>query len=365
MYYNIRDVRSQEINSSSTLLALIAKNHITNDDETFMWISKHVSESASNKYKHCGEYIIMDKNTTTGQEKISRLYSCNQGLCRNCSKRNAVKNGRCITAVCQRMVQEKKCMLYVTLTLPNVPKEELNDTIDLLNKSWTKLTRTQIKSSRYKNWNNYIKRLEVTYNQADDTYHAHLHALVFVTSSFYKKENYVSNAQLLTDWRKATGQQDITQVFIKCFKPTSINPDCIVKISRYTAKASDYCINEEVFDTFYKALYRKRKLVYTGMCKTYRDEYVKAVKSKKSSPSENEEHICKIIYHLASLENSNQYVEEARIAYKTSESKLGQDAFVEQKALEDAKAMAQKAMTPQQDTLFKDLMDSDDFNDLD
>jgi len=170
--------------------------------------------------------------------------------------------------------------LFVTLTTPNVKAEKLDDEIKHFNKSFTKM----MKRSKIRGWGNdyrgnaytgvvkgYVKKLEVTYNEKRDDYNPHLHCVFAVRKNYFTK-NYIKQSDWLDLWRDCTGQSEITQVSIQKVKMD--NQDKAVKeVAKYSAKDSDYLLNQEVFDNFFASMKHKRLMVYGGCMYDYSKDY--------------------------------------------------------------------------------------------
>ncbi len=338
MYYTTDNSVSQEGNTK-TLERKFNINPIR-DRKWITYLSKHVSQSTLQRCRCCGRYVVTKEDETRMNYTIEQANFCGNRMCPNCSSRKSFKDAQCIISIAKEMVASKKVMIHITLTVPNVEGKDLRNAIDHLNKSWQKLLRKK----RYGIFKDHIRRVEVSYNKDMDTYHPHLHILAFTKSTCFNQEYYVNTNTLLADWKAATGMPDITQVKIKYIHKGTI--DSIIKsvynISRYIAKPADMYFNEKVFDTFYTALYRLKIITYNGLCKEMRRKYLQ----NKPKPTDDETYMYRVFYHLASLENSDTYVEE-------------------EKALLEAKKLASHDMAPDDSLAFKDLVESDDFNDLD
>ncbi len=63
---------------------------------------------------------------------------------------------------------------FITLTIPNVPGEQLSQAIDQMNKDWYKVRDAMRKAGRKIKG---VRKLEVTYNRQRDDYHPHYHII--------------------------------------------------------------------------------------------------------------------------------------------------------------------------------------------
>ncbi len=275
----------------------------------------------------------MAENADGTKSKVDSIFFCKQRMCRNCATVKAVNNAKCITAISQEMATEYKTTVFLTLTTTNVTGDKLRESITELNESWKRLMKTK----QYSVFKHYIKKLEVSYNAETDTYHPHLHILIFASSSVTRGSYYISKQKLLQDWRKATRDPNITQVSIKYIKNQD-NQDAIVRLSSYIAKTSECWINQQVFSTFYTALYRIRTLTYTGHCKELQQEYKR---SRAAHPAPDaDEYIYRIVYTWQQLANSGRYVQEQVLKYHSTKTRKSQEEFLDSQLFEDSKRIA-------------------------
>lgn len=266
MLYLHDNIKNKPRQERKDLVAQLNEKRKSND-KVMPWMRKHLSESAYASMEHCGDYLVMLEDDTGEHRKLDCGFFCKQRLCSGCAWRSAVKSAQCISAIAQKLADEGLVMIFVTLTVPNVEGDRLRATVQHLGRSWLRLT----KRNRYAVWRDGVRKVEITYNAKTDTYHPHMHMVLFVRPGYFAR-NYISRAQLLEDWREVTGQPEITQVDIRRCKNLGTT-NAILEVAKYSAKASDYTHSEEVLDTFYAALHHTRMLTYFGRCRDLRDQY--------------------------------------------------------------------------------------------
>src|SRR5699024_11841903 len=76
----------------------------------------------------------------------------------------------------------KKEFIFLTLTAPNVPADELNDEIKHYNQSFQRLMQRKEVKQIVKG---YARKLEITYNEEHDDYHPHFHVLIAVDKNYF------------------------------------------------------------------------------------------------------------------------------------------------------------------------------------
>lgn len=256
------------------------------------WLAKHVSATQLGYYSHCGDYLTMLADETLSKRKIETAFFCKQRLCPGCAWRASLRSAAAVSAIAQQLVAEKYTMLFVTLTVPNVPACGLRDACLKLNADFARLMRRKA----YAVWKHNIRKMEITYNAQRDDFHPHLHLVVFVRPEYFGgKGGYISQAKLLDDWRLATGIDEITQVDVRRCKNRETGSNAILEVAKYSAKASDYTSSERVYDVMYDTLYHLRTMTYSGRCKALKADY-DAGRLDHLLPSDNVQYVYRLVY---------------------------------------------------------------------
>ena len=218
------------------------------------------------RLKECGNFIKFQASEDKTKFILSGGNFCNNRFCPFCSwlkaKRTAFELLELIKVV---EYTEKLAFIFITLTVPNVPKESLREEIENFNISFNRLWKTK----EFKAFNKgFIRKLEVTYNEERNDYHPHFHLVVAVNKSYFTSRDYMSKRRLLELWQRATRNPNITQVDIKPCRMDTIKQ--VMELATYSAKQGDLYSSKEVFDGFYEGLFRKKLLVYNGIFKEYK-----------------------------------------------------------------------------------------------
>ena len=188
--------------------------------------------------------------------------------------------------------------MFLTLTVPNVPAEELRDCLDLMYKAWHLLMkRAEVKRiSR-----SYFRSLEVTYNEERDDYHPHFHVLLVVPMNYFVRSRglYIERDRWLGNVERSNGILEITQVDVRRVKKnrkgslkssvesmtsmTSVESMASIasEVAKYATKPSDYVkqvkggkfeANARVLEVFHWALKGRRLSAFGGEFRKYRRE---------------------------------------------------------------------------------------------
>lgn len=204
----------------------------------------------------------------TGQKRLTEANFCMDRMCPGCQRRRSLKVFHQVKGVCTALLQERPSTVFLllTLTVPNVHKDDLSDKITHMFKSWHKLTkRVEFKKPIF----GWFRSLEITKEKhRDDYYHPHFHVLLAVPSGYFKKKMYIKQGRWLELWQEATGQPEITQVDVRRIKPnkkatalgaSDINPDggssldavagAAAEVGKYATKPGDY-LEQVALDEF-------------------------------------------------------------------------------------------------------------------
>ncbi len=327
------------MSSKITIDKLEAKH--SSNDRVSGWLAEFVSEAALADFMHCGDYLVMAEDEPRENRKLLSGYFCRQRLCSGCAWRRSVKAAQCLSAISAKLAAEGRVMLMITLTIPNVPGPELRDSFRHLYESWHKFMRRK----RYACWADNVRKLEVTYNRERDDYHPHLHALVYVRPGYFKGKTYISQAQLLEDWRAVTKQPEITQVDLRRCRDRG-ESNGIVEVAKYTVKASDYNHSQDVFNTMYKALKHTRLMTFGGQCKELRDAYQRGELSEYDE-LETTKYVYRVVYMWHQLaDGKGVYVEDSIEPYDEEADKLQKEQEREErremKIMQEAHERAQR-----------------------
>lgn len=274
-----------------------------------------LSEDAALYVQHCGDTLTMLEDDSGEHKRLKSAYFCGQRLCPGCAYRGSLASAVILSAITGAMLAEGYTPLLVTVTAPNCTGDDLGAEILRYNQAWNKLMhRVQYKTA----WASHVRKFEITYNAQMDTYHPHIHALVFVRPGYFggrkdranKVGGYISQEQLLADWRRAYGDKNITQVDIrKCYGQ---DWRAISEIAKYVAKSGDYLHSYDVFSTYYRAIKNKRITGYSGRCKELRAEY-KAGGLRQYVERDLTEYVWLVIY--ADHYYTGNYTEQTRKPY--------------------------------------------------
>ena len=224
-----------------------------------------IGESArAERVANCGSFLAFAHEIDSFGEiaakgKLHNANFCRERLCPMCIWRRTLKIYGQISKIMAHMPKNTS-YLFLTLTVPNCSPEDFQDTLDKLFYGWKKL-------SHFKDFKKavigFYRVLEVTRNKKNGTYHPHFHVILAVDSEYFHK-NYIPHDKWLDMWRKAYGDESITQVDIRKIKARDKSLDSKVDLSdldgfktlegavsetaKYAVKDSDFIIMNDKYN---------------------------------------------------------------------------------------------------------------------
>ncbi len=189
---------------------------------------------------------------------------CRVRLCPMCQWRRSLKLGAQVRQVVEAAnaahIAEYGTAwrwLMVTFTVKNVPADELGATIDRLHRAMNNLAKCKRWCGAVRGW---LRATEVTHctdkrKAAYDTYHPHIHALLCVPSSYFKR-GYIKQKEWADLWAHYAGTDYTPIVDVRTIKAedgSSVQAlpaaeqaaamgKAVAEVSKYASKPADYLV---------------------------------------------------------------------------------------------------------------------------
>lgn len=244
----------------------------------------HILEfKKAERVKECGNILEFKADEESGHFKLFKAWFCKSRLCSLCNWRRAMKHSvqtkKIVTEVVKR--KPKARWLFLTLTVKNVyDGEELNESLSAMARGFNRL----VKYKKVKqNLIGFMRATEVTVNQVDNSYNQHIHVLLCVESTyFYNTENYITQKQWTSFWRRAMKLDYDPVIRVQVVKPKnkykSDTQSAINETAKYPVKDTDFRTgNEEqnlqVVQDLEEGLRQKRLISYGGLLKEIHKEF--------------------------------------------------------------------------------------------
>lgn len=211
--------------------------------------------------KDCAQYIGI--TNVDGIAKIAKADFCRERLCAVCAWRRQSKFLAQMFPVIS-ILSDKYRFLFATLTIKNMPYDELEAAVNTLLSGYEKLRhRRKIKRS----WLGMVRSIELTYNEKDKEFHPHIHLLIAVDKSYFNDtEKYISQNELSLLWSNCI-QADYVPI---CdIRAVNNNVVATVETLKYSLKPTKA---DEAFKAFYYVLKGRRLISFSGVFAETRNE---------------------------------------------------------------------------------------------
>lgn len=233
-------------------------------------------ERYAERISHCSGVLrfgqVIDQETGEIGLKLREAQFCRVRNCPVCQWRRSLMWQARFYQALPRLEQEhpKARWIFLTLTVPNCPVNELRATLQEMGKGWQRL----IKRKEFKPVLGFIRTTEVTAEKKRPGYaHPHFHALLLVPPSWFSGKSYVNHAQWLELWRSCMRDDSIMSVDIRAVK--SLNKDdpktglqrAAAETLKYSVKPDDMINNPEWLLTMTEQVHKLRFMATGGVLK--------------------------------------------------------------------------------------------------
>lgn len=198
----------------------------------------------------CSPYMRMSQRERGGRWSAFTV-SCKVRECPMCDHRAAAKRGRLLSDAVSKVQAAHPAMrwIFLTLTVKNVPLRDLRMTVLGLNASWKRLMELRDVGRCLIGWS---RAVEVTRGQ-DGLAHPHIHALLGVSSTYFKGDNYLSQEAWAALWKQSARLDYEPLVHVQALKKPSVDEGSkglasgiheVTKAAGYSVKASQLQLDD-------------------------------------------------------------------------------------------------------------------------
>ena len=174
-------------------------------------------KSLVERVQTCGD-VLRFLCREDGSLKLYQAYFCKNKFCPMCNWRRSMKYSYQTSRIVDEAIKQepKGRFLFLTLTVKNTEGEALSSTISQLTKSFDRLFR---RAKVKKNLLGYLRSVEVTHNEDDNSYHPHIHVLMMVRPSFFQsKKDYITQKEWSDMWSRSLKVDYVPMVDIRTVK---------------------------------------------------------------------------------------------------------------------------------------------------
>jgi plasmid rolling circle replication initiator protein Rep len=235
-----------------------------------------VSCGNSLKFASCG--------TAEHGKKLIRASFCKSRLCSMCQWRKSLVVRRQVLDLLHWHGERYSTdvPLLLTLTVVNVPGDELGRTISLMHDAWQRLMERKVVKKAVRSS---FRSLEITYNRERQDFHPHFHALLMVPKSYFdtRCDFYISQQEWLRLWKASMRDDRITQIDIRTIRAGKKGKleSMAAEVAKYATKPSSYVeekpdgsleASPSVVADLHYALKGRRLIGFGGLFKKLREE---------------------------------------------------------------------------------------------
>jgi plasmid rolling circle replication initiator protein Rep len=230
--YNINVDQSQELQK-------LAEHKRTTDGVTkdfYQFLVNNEEHTKAKRVRDCANFVTYRNYAQLGIKKLESINLCRERLCLNCQKALASERLPAYIYSTQGV-----SLRHITLTVKNVKGSMLRSTILTMKKA----LKSMLRSLKVKD---YIPSYEITYKEADNTYHPHIHLLCKAENMTYKN---TALKRLWAEWyNKYAGTK---YPYLHCHnRLVDDNVNASLELCKYVSKPTS--ITPQTIPTLYNSL---------------------------------------------------------------------------------------------------------------
>lgn len=286
----------------------------TLSDERFAWRERKVKTVRLAELYELAHYPVYAERARTcatwtqfsewadgsGRKRLTAANFCQLRMCPMCTARRAKKSAWKLSKVLNLVEREHQAkFIFLTLTMENVPGDQLGAALDQLSKGWYRfMEQRQIERSL----KGTFRAIEITRGDnrwhksrktgkmefwPDNGYHAHIHVIGAVEPDYFsrasrKSGKYLNQADLIDRWQKALRVDYKPSVRIQTTKAkagqgqalAAAGGEAALEAGKYAVKDEEYidptlpeerCV--EILRDYTNALHRRRLTAFSGWMK--------------------------------------------------------------------------------------------------
>lgn len=195
---------------------------------------------------HCGDYLVFGDvvNPETGEvaKKLQAAVFCRDRLCPMCQWRKSLVTFKQLSAIMNRIDADhpgRFVPVMLTLTMRNVPSDELGAAITTILKAWSRMMSKKFNRKPYRVVAGWFRALEITYNSETGEWHPHIHAVLLVPADYFTDPGkYIDHDGWVAEWRHALAVGYDPSVEVHTVKGE--RADAVAEVSKYAVKPGEW-----------------------------------------------------------------------------------------------------------------------------
>lgn len=206
------------------------------------------------KIDDCADSVVFVQSKD-GRFRVYQCWFCKDRLCPMCNWRRALKLSGEITEIVRELKNRdvRGKGIFATLTAKNVEANEIGETISSMSKAFTRMLRFVALKPHVAGT---IRATEVTYNAESDTWHVHIHAILWMKPSYFSR-GYLNQKQWRALWKRALRVDYDPYIYIESIRKKRLKKGAkpavegapredfeeygaILEVAKYPIKPGDY-----------------------------------------------------------------------------------------------------------------------------
>lgn len=200
-----------------------------------------LTESRMKSLEECGNNLLFSVNDKN-EKRLKGANFCRLRTCPMCNWRKSLKMFGQTNKIANKILEQNSStrFLFVTFTVKNCSAEKLEETINLMNQGFKRLTDkskgVKITEKFKNNMLGYIRAMEVTYNQEKDTYHPHIHCIFAVKAQYFTK-GYIKKSEWQQIWGECCHTDYEPIVKVQTIKNSTSK--AVAEVAKYPVKMDE------------------------------------------------------------------------------------------------------------------------------
>lgn len=205
---------------------------------------------------------VVESDTQTQRLKLFESRFCRARHCPICQwRRSLLWLARFYHALPAIQIQHPTARwLFLTLTVKNIPVDQLRSTLGLMNKGWQRLIQRQDWSAL-----GFVRSTEVTRGK-NGWAHPHFHALLMVPSSYFNGRCYVRQTQWVERWQHVMRLEYVPVVDVRAVRPNGLK-GAVPEVLKYSVKPDDMLGDAKWLEELTRQLAKLRFIASGGILK--------------------------------------------------------------------------------------------------
>jgi plasmid rolling circle replication initiator protein Rep len=226
------------------------------------------------RMRTCGSQLFYAYIPAENRAVLQHANFCRERLCPRCSAMRSRQVFSQVSQVMNYIGRERPELqpVFLTLTVKNCKAEDLSSTLDTIFQGWNRFMANDRMKRLIAGW---FRALEVTYNEEEDSFHPHIHAILLMPPSYFKTpKDYMTTEKWVKTFRKALRLDYDPVCDIRAVKDLTEEDraKAIAEVAKYTVKDTDILKDDEALTdmlvgTFARALKKRRLVAFGGLMK--------------------------------------------------------------------------------------------------